>query len=188
MGIRSSGSAPAGSFDVAQLGDALRPTGYISTNIPRSHYLVDEAMLTTQTLCLQALYIPAGVTVTNVIFASGDTGTTLPTNWWFALYSSALGLLGQSADQTTDQWASNTVKTLALGTPYPVTAGGLYYAGVMVKATGMPSLHGTNHRASTINALVPKLSGTSTAALTTTAPGTAAAISVGYQNAWCAVS
>jgi hypothetical protein len=139
----------------------------------------DTASLTTQVLTSVAIALQPGDVITNITFKSGATAAGTPTNWWFALYSSAAtpALLAQSADQLTAAWAANTVQTLALSTAQLITTAGVYYAAVMVKATTPPTLVGANlgiagAGASILSSKV--LAQTSGSALTTTAPPTIA--------------
>lgn len=184
-GIQVSGGG-AGAGDTAI---ALRPTGKYE-NYPRVYGGAGSnlaAILTSGQLFLTAIYIPAGFTVTNIEFSSGTTAANTPTNWWFALYSSALALLSQTADQTTTAWGANTRKVVALGSAQSITTSGLYYCGVMVAATTPPTLKGHGGYA-TINNDTPIINGTSTGSLTTTAPGTAAAITATADIPYVAVS
>lgn len=155
----------------------------IRENFPRwniSATVGNVAALTTQVMTSVALYLEQGDLVTNLTFTSGTTAAGTPTNWWFALYSTAAtpALLRQTADQTTTAWAANTAKTVALATTYTVPASGIYYAAVMVKATTVPTLAGiTLHNAVESGAIVTGqkiLAVTSGATLTTTAPSTIA--------------
>lgn len=139
----------------------------------------DLTALTTQVMTSVALPIDAGTVVTSLTFKSGATAAGTPTNWWFALYSSAAtpALLAQSADQLTAAWAANTAITLALATPQLITTAGVYYAACMVKATTPPTLLGANvalagAAASIVSSKV--LAQTSGSGLTTTAPATIA--------------
>ena len=87
-------------------------------------------------------------------------------------------LLGQTADQTTGAIAANSVKDLALTTPYQVEKAGLYYVGIMVKATTVPSVVcSVLANASSSTGLITgqkRLAQTSGSSLTTTAPATIA--------------
>lgn len=93
------------------------------------------------------LWLNAGDTVTNLSFISGATAAGIPTNWWFALYSTAAtpALLAQTADQATAAWAADTVKTLPLQTAQKIAASGIYWAAVMFNHTAgaVPSLIGS---------------------------------------------
>jgi hypothetical protein len=126
-----------------------------------------------------ALPLKAGTVVTSLTFMSGTTPAGTPTNWWFALYSPAGALIAQTADQTTTAWAANTPKTLALSAAHTVTADGVYYAALMVKATTTPTLVGALLHHATVSGDLASLgykslAQISGAALTATAPATIA--------------
>ena len=145
-------------------------------NMSRHVVTGNVSALTTAVMTSAAIPLVAGQVVTNLTFISATTATNTPTNYWFALYSPAGALLRQTADQTSTAWGANTIKTLALGTTYTVTATGVYYAAIMVKATTPPTLAGsTLHNAVVAGAAVTGmkvLSQTSDSALTATAPAT----------------
>jgi hypothetical protein len=167
---------------------ALRPAGALAETFPRANTgVANAAAISTQTLFLVAIPLRIGMTVTSISFVSGTQAASGPTNWWFALYDSARALLGQTADQTTTAWAATTFKTVALSSPYPVTASGLFYLGIMMKATTPVSLlvSATNV---TIPTPAPILNGTSTGTLTTTAPNPAAAITATANRPYAYVS
>ncbi|MET7982526.1 hypothetical protein [Streptomyces sp. NPDC005281] len=156
-----------------------QPAGTYRSNLDRVATVSDFASLTTQVMQSAALYLQAGDTVTNLTFKSGSTPAGTPTNWWFALYddSTTPALLGQTADQLTAAWAASTSKTLALASPVTIPRTGIYYAGVMVKATTPPSLLGSGTVAAAVSGFVPGelvLAQNSGASLTTTAPATIA--------------
>jgi hypothetical protein len=152
------------------------------------------AALTTQVITAVPIFLEVGDKVTSISTISGATPAGTPTNWWFALYDTAAtpALLAQSADQLTAAWAADTVKTLALTTAQVVTATGIYYVAIMVKATTVPSLIcRVAGRAAANGALLTgyKVKGlTSGAALTTTAPATLAAPTTVVNRPWVAVS
>jgi len=154
------------------------PAGVNYSNLARSQAGTDLAALTTQVMTSVAIWLPAGTVVTNLTFVSGATAAGTPTNWWFALYSSAAtpALLAQTADQTSTAWAAETAKTVALTTPQTITTTAVYYAAIMVKATTPPSLAGTGRAGAGASAAVIAgnkiLAQTSGSSLTTTAPAT----------------
>lgn len=155
------------------------PAGLVRANMPRLSAGTDLAALTTQVMTAVALPLQAGDIVTSLTFKSGATAAGTPTNWWFALYSTAPtpALLAQTADQLTAAWAANTTKTLALATPQLISAPGLYYAACMVKATAVPSLVGATVFAGAglgVLSADKSLALTSGSSLTTTAPATLA--------------
>ncbi|NNJ04152.1 hypothetical protein HHX38_08390 [Streptomyces sp. PKU-MA01144] len=147
------------------------------SNMRRLDAVADTGALTTQVMTSVALYLRKGDVVTSLTFRSGATPAGTPTNWWFALYSSAStpALLAQTADQTSTAWAANTNKTLALSSPVTIKEDGVYWAAVMVKATTPPSLVGVSTTASAgIVSGEKPLAQTSGSSLTTTAPATIA--------------
>lgn len=150
------------------------------------------AALTTQVLTSTAIVLEPGDRVTSLSFLSGATAAGTPTNWFFALYDTAGALIAQTADQLTAAWAADTVKTLALATAYNVTALGVYYAAIMVKATTVPSLIcKVAGRAAANGALLTGYkvkAQTSGSGLTTTAPATIATPTTVVNRPWVAVS
>jgi hypothetical protein len=162
------------------LADPSSPDTFFRRNQPRvglydSASDTGQVALTTQVMTSVPVYLQAGDVITNISVRSGATAADTPTNWWFALYSDAgtPALLAQTADQTTTAWAANTTKTLALASAYTVPRTGIYWVGIMVKATAPPTLLG----ACAAPAIVTgerNLSQSSGSALTTTAPATIA--------------
>lgn len=156
------------------------PSGTFGYNMSRLQVNADLSALTTQVMTSVAIPLRAGDVVTNITFKSGATAADTPTNWWFALYSTAStpALIAQTADQLTAAWAANTAKTVALATAYTVTATGIYFVSVMVKATTPPSLLGANVALAGAAAAILTgqgvLARTSGSSLTTTAPATIA--------------
>lgn len=150
----------------------------LTANLDRTQVAGNLAALTTQVMTSVALPLQAGDVVTSLTFVSATTAAGTPTNWWFALYSPAGALLAQTADQTNTAWAANTAKTVALATPQLITAAGVYYAAIMVKATTVPTLAGATalHNAVIAGNLgtlgFKVLAQTSGSSLTTTAPAT----------------
>jgi hypothetical protein len=166
-------------------------TGTISETIPRE--LCPEVNSTiptvSGTLYLQAIYLTSGQLVSNISIHSATTGAGTPTNYFFALYSSARALLAQSANQTTTAWAANTLKTLPMTTPYRVPTSGLYYIGLMMTATTIVTCKGgTAKTGGQLAAATPPLHGASTSGLTTSLPDPAGAISTGTASLWAAVT
>ncbi len=137
----------------------------------------DLTTLTTQVMTSVAVPVQGGELISNITVKSGATAANTPTNYWFALYSSAGALLAQSADQLTTAWAANTVMTLALATAQRMSTAGVVYVGLMVKATTPPTLLGANLALAGASASILSskiLSQTSGSSLTTTAPATIA--------------
>jgi hypothetical protein len=166
------------------------PTGTISETIPReSCPEVNTTAAASGTLRMDAIYLVAGQLVSNITIASATTAAGTPTNYFFALYDINRNLRAVSANQTTTAWPANTVKTLAMITPYRVPTSGLYYIGYMMTATTVATLKGgTAKTGAQLAGAVPILHGTSTTGLTTAMPDPAAAITVGTANIYAAVS
>jgi hypothetical protein len=149
-------------------------------NLRRTQCVSNVSALTTQVMTSVALFLREGDVVTSLTFVSATTAAGTPTNWWFALYSPAAtpALLGQTADQTSTAWAANTVMTKALASPVTISATGVHYAAIMVKATTPPTLAGVAlHHAIESGAIITGekvLSQTSGSSLTDTAPATIA--------------
>ncbi len=150
--------------------------------IPQGRFgaVSDLAALTTQVMLSAAIVLQKDDLVTSLTFRSGGTAANTPTNWWFALYSSAAtpALLAQTADQTSTAWAADEEKTVALATPQRIATAGVYYASIMMKATAPVSLAGiaVDHAELSTGILTGQklLACTSGAALTATAPATIA--------------
>lgn len=125
-------------------GEPTSPDLFYRQNMPRLGAGENLTTLTTEVMTSVAIKLAAGDVVTNISVRSGATAANTPTNYWVALYSSAAtpALLRQSADQTSTAWAANTTKTLALATAYTVPSSGIYWVGIMVKATATVTLLG----------------------------------------------
>lgn len=161
--------------------DPWRPTGVIASTMKREEVTTASyAAIATGALRLDGVWLRKGKIATNIAYWTGTTPAGTPTNWWFALYTyhaSAPVLLGQTADQTTTAMAANTKHQLALASPVEITASGLYYIGIMVKATTVPTLRGMSNSIQFINEEVPVRGGeTTSTGLTTTAPDPSGAI------------
>lgn len=163
-------------IEAANAASLLMPTGAIAESGSRAYGTPGNVTLASGRLHLAALPLLAGQVVTSLTCASGGTQANSPTHWWFALYSPALALLRQTADQTTTPWGFTQPVTLALSSPYTVPTSGLYYAGVMVTAATPPNISAQANTATALMGLAPILGGSSTTGLTTTAPATAAAL------------
>jgi hypothetical protein len=178
-GLVAPGHLPAGGFGAAFPGVDFGEEFY-RANMPRLRAMSNASVLTTQVMSSVPVWLEAGEVVTSITFVSATTAADTPTNWWFALYSPAGALLGQTADQLTAAWAANTKKTVALATPVTVATTGWHRVACMVKATTPPTLAGvTLHNAVLSAALITgelPLSATSGSALTTTAPATIGAL------------
>lgn len=169
---------------------ALGIAGTIAETMPRM--LCSEAnlaALTSGTLLLTAVFLRARQKVTNISFFSATTASGTPTNGFFALYDVNRNLLAQTANFTTEAWAANAIKTKALTAVYTAPSTGVYYVGIMITATTVPTLKGLAAKtAAQLAGTAPILHGTSTAALTTSLPNPAAALTAGVNAVWAALT
>jgi hypothetical protein len=167
------------------------PTGHLAESIPRSICVEANSIIPTAsgTMFMQAIYLEAGITVSNISWHSATTAAGTPTNNILGLYSLARAKLAETANQTTAAWAAQTMKTIAVGTPYLVPTSGIYYIAFMMTATTIITSKGNTAKTNgALAAQAPILHGISDTGLTTSIPANAAAITSGLVNAWCAVS
>ncbi|EEP73508.1 hypothetical protein MCAG_03835 [Micromonospora sp. ATCC 39149] len=160
--------------------DPSSPDTFYRRNLPRTN-LYDSAgdtgqvALVTEVMTSVPIYLHAGDVITNISVRSGATAANTPTNYWLALYSNAAtpALLAQTADQTSTAWGANTTKTLALATAQTITESGIYWVGIMVKATAVPTLLGAVGAPAIVTG-ERNLSQSSGSSLAATAPATIA--------------
>ena len=175
----------AGSIDV------WGPTGTLAESMDRNICTETNATIPTAsgTLFMEAIFLSAGMTVSNIMWHSATTAGATITSYRLGLYDINRNLLATSADQGSAAWAANTMKTLAMTTPYLVPTSGIYYIGMYMTATTIITSKGnTAKTGGQLAAQAPILHGTSTTGITNTLPNPAAAITGGLVNVWCAVS
>ena len=157
------------------------PSGVIAETTPRQLLNYgNEPLLTSGKLYLASIYLPKDAVITSISFTASTTGAGTPLNQWFALYDSSLALLRQTLDDTTTAWGTGVTKTLNLTSTYTTTASGMFYLGIMVKATTVPTLRAEDiHTNIDIVGLAPILYGTTNnTGLTDTAPNPATGLTV----------
>jgi hypothetical protein len=171
-------------------GANLGISGTLSESMPREICPeVNTTVAVSGALNMQAIYLTAGQLISNITLASATTAAGTPTNYFFALYDGNRNLLAQSANQTTTAWPANTIKTLAMTTPYRVQVSGVYYIGYFMTATTVVTLKGgTARTGGQLAATSPILYGTSTTGLTTALPNPAAALTSQTVSIYAAVS
>lgn len=170
---------------------SLGITGTIAETIPREICPEVNTVVPTAsgTLFMQAIYLTAGQLVSNITVSSATTAAGTPTAGRVGLYDGSRNLRATSADQTTTAWAANTVKTLAMTTPYRVPTSGLYYIGFYMTATTVITMKGgTAKTGGQLASAVPILHGTSSTGLTTTLPDPAAAITAGLVTIYAGIT
>lgn len=150
---------------------------------------VNTSLLSSGRLSLQAIWLPAGVTINSISFWSATTAGATLTNQLFGLYDSSLNLLRSSSNDTSTAWAANSKKTLSLTSAFTTTYSGIHYLGIMVAATTVPTIKGNTAKTNgALNAAAPSMGGTSTTGLTTALPATAAAPGTVTTSFWGCVS
>jgi len=150
---------------------------------------VNTALLSTGRLSLEAIAIRAGELITSISFWSATTAAGTPTNQLFGLYDNTLTLLRATNNDTTTAWGANTRKTLNLTSTFTTTYTGLYYLGIMVTATTVPTLKGyTARTGGQLNAAAPSMGGTSNTGLTTSLPTPANAPGTVTTSVWGCVN
>lgn len=146
----------------------LAPTGALAETLPRGDVgLNNQTVLLSGRLTLAAVVLSAGKTVSSISFLSGTTALATGTNQWFGLFNSSRAALRFTSNDTSTAWAANTAKTLNLTSSYTIMETALYYIGIMVAATTVPSLCGVGATAAAIHTLPPIISGTCDTGLTT---------------------
>lgn len=166
-------------------------TGALAETMPRETCPEVNTVAPTAsgTLFMQAIYLKAGQLVSNITISSATTAAGTPTAGRVGLYDANRNLRATSADQTTTAWAANTIKTLAMTTPYRVPTSGLYYIGFYMTAAAVITMKGgTAKTGGQLAAAVPILHGTSSTGLTTTLPDPAAAITAGLVSIYAGVT
>lgn len=150
----------------------LKPSAAKFESWPRTAGTGSSLGLTSGTLQLVAVALPADEVISSITFVQ-SAGVTTPTNWWFGLYDSSFNQLAVTADQLTGSWLGSTSKTLSIATvasgsasSFTTTYTGLYYVGCMVKASTPGSLIATPTIIAALTTLSPPLSGTSDTAQT----------------------
>jgi hypothetical protein len=179
-------------------GTGMRPGGFDSWVISGALYETMDRNVCTETnttllssgrLSLQAIWLPAGITINSISFWSATTAGATLTNQLFGLYDINLNLLKQSNNDGATAWAANAKKTLALPTPYTTTYSGIYYLAIMVAATTVPTMKGNTARTDgSLEAALPSMGGTSNTGLTTSLPATANAPAKVTTTVWGCVN
>lgn len=174
-------------------------TGVSFENWPRAISTVTTSAITSGTLLLTGIALPAGLPVGHITFAGGGGAASTPTHYWFGLFDSSVRMLAVTADQTTTAWAGSAVKQIAIATTaqgsqasFTTTYTGFYYVGFCMTASTVSTLLGIGHAAGggALLGLAPTIAGTGTASLTTPPafPFTSAAITPNVNMpAWAGV-
>lgn len=148
------------------------PTGCLGETLPR--IVVNSAAqaigATTGTVYMTAIWLPAGLKITNLNFVTGTTAATSPTHWWLGLANSAGLQLAHCSDQTSAAIGASSLITKALTSAFTTTYTGTHYLLLSVTATTNPTASGIA-APTNMNVTSPLLAGVSTSAAQPT-PGT----------------
>lgn len=161
----ASPSSPGG----AGLSLQVAPTGATGETIPFRECPGDSGSLVSGTLFCFSIALLAATLVSNITMVIGNTAEVGGTHGAYLLIDNTRKVVAVSADQTTNAWApANTPLTLAMGTPFTTLYTGRYYACVYQVATTPSSFAASsNVILGGVSGILPVLSGTSSAGLTT---------------------
>lgn len=124
----------------------LGATGVLAETIPRQ--LCSETSVTfgaSGIVFLQAIYLMSGTVINNItIWSSTTAGATLSTS--YASIYNGLNRVALSNPDTTASWAINTARTFTLSSAYTVPSNGVYYIGLQILGTTMPTIKGNAAR------------------------------------------
>lgn len=159
------------------LGPASSSSGpCLAETVPRVSAGSNSLGLGSGAMVCSAVWLPAGVTISQLGWCSSGTAAVSPTNQWLALVDENLNILAMTADQTTAAIAADTVYEYPIATvvggaasSFTTTYEGLYYIGLVVVASTQPNAVGNNVATYQLAAKSPLLSGY-TANSTYTAP------------------
>lgn len=172
---------------LAQAGTGILPVGTASLVTQPFAQTFDRRLatgtvfaLTSATMYLTGIWLPAGKVVTGITFVSGSTAESGGSNLWYALYKSDLTFMAQATSNTgAAAFAANTAFRMALTAAQTCPYSGLYYLGICVVGTSMTLLNSVAASANAnggITGMTPIVAATSSTALTGTAPSPAGAL------------
>lgn len=136
----------------------------VAATVPRSQVTAVQGAMASGTVYLMAIGLNAGTPVGHCMMMTGTTAKLGGTHGWYVLCDKNLSVLAVTADQTdpATQWgAASTPYPLAFTSQYIATYSGLYYVGVMVAATTMPTFLGPPSLAFGVASQSPSYAGTS---------------------------
>lgn len=176
----------------------MRDPSILGETVSRLSHVNTAFTLSSGTLQMTAMYLPANAVVGHLAACTATAGITGPTHWWFGLYDNNLAQLAVTADQTSTAWAANTYKSLAVATiasgassTFTTTYTGLYYFGVLAAwSTTAPSIMGCALISSGLPSQSPVLCGASDTGQTAPPafPHTATSLTAGQNPLYCAAA
>jgi len=135
-------SPDGGSYAPIATADTSTVTQSIASTIPQWATLANQGAPTSGRITLVPIQLDEGVTITSIAFTSGTAAGASLTNQWFVLCDTNRTALAYTVNDTTTAWAASTRKVLALTSTYTTTYRGLYWLGILVTATTVPSFRG----------------------------------------------
>ena len=148
---------------------------------------------TSGVLTLTGIWLAQGQTINAITFMSGAQAEATGTHLWYAIYrADTLALLAQSTDNTgAAAFGASLSFRQALTAPVVLPYTGLYYLGVNVTASTVPTLlnltSGVTTNLGAVASTAPILAATSTGSLTAAAPNPAGALTTIVQCLWAGV-
>lgn len=144
----------------------LAATGVLAETIPREVCL--EASVTygaSGSVFQQAIYLMSGTVINNIVIWSSITAGATLTSSAAAIYS-GVNLVALSDANLTATWPANTQRAFVIsGGGYTVPSHGVYYIGLHIAGTTMPTIKGNAARlGGQIGAINPTLASRSTSA------------------------
>lgn len=122
----------------------LRRTGALGETYPRklSEQTANIAALVSGQVLMQGIGLQGNVALNHVTFKAGSTGATAPTHQFVFITDPTFNVLALGVDLTNTAWLAQTEQQFALAAPFAPAADGLFYVGLVIAATGVPTLDG----------------------------------------------
>lgn len=133
--VTAAGTLSSGGQLVADRELLTHPVPALAATMPRLRANAAQGTMTSGTVYLTALAMPAGLTVSNCTMFVNATAKTNGTHGWYVLTDSSRNVVAVTADQTdpgTVWGAPSTGYALPFTAAYTTIYTGLYYVGVMV--------------------------------------------------------
>jgi hypothetical protein len=151
---------PTGSGMGAHIAETVAPTSCTAA-----------LTMSTGVLSIAAIRLVTGQSVQGCGFVTSTQAGVTMTHWWTCLLDSGYICRAASADQTSGAIAASTWFSQAFGTAYTAGYTGIYFLGIMVAASTIPTLCGSTAPLAAMvtgtGAPAPLLGGVSTTGLTT---------------------
>jgi len=156
-------------FTGAQQDIFAQPAGCVATTMSRARVAgaipgngSGSAQLTSGTLYIRSIGILAGTLISNITFLTHAQAESGGSYGWYVLLDQNMKVRAVTANQVSPTFfTASTMLTLPVGTAYRATYTGLFYVGICVVATGMPSIAGDGALASGVAGASPVFCGSS---------------------------